>query len=282
MPVERVRIDKWLWAARFFKTRSAATEAVLGGHVQVNGARVKPAQRRRRRRPARDRPRQRAWTVVVPALADKRGPATVAAALYEETPESAAERRAARDERRLARPLGADLGERPTKRDRRRLDALRRGQRRAGRRRRSPPPGKSGIESMLEYEHDPRAELFGLEAAEKLGSPRSALQDRSSSTPTAAYLFAVVPVEARLRAKTLGKRAALPAPRRCAPPYGLRTGQNVGARQPQGARLSSSTSRHSSTTRSWSMAAAAGSSWSSRRTTCAVDRRNDAVAYLTL
>lgn len=127
-----VRVDKWLWAARFFKTRGAATEAVLGGHVQVNGARVKPA---------RDvvvgdrleitRSSER-WTVVVTGLADRRGPASVAATLYDETPESAAERQRRRNERRLARPLGADLSARPTKRDRRRLDALRRGQRRSG------------------------------------------------------------------------------------------------------------------------------------------------------
>ena len=130
MTVERVRIDKWLWAARFFKTRGAATEAVLGGHVQVNGARVKPA----RDVAVGDRleitKAQERWTVVVAGLADRRGPASVAQSLYEETPESAAERQKRRDERRLARPIGADLSERPTKRDRRRLDALRRGQKR--------------------------------------------------------------------------------------------------------------------------------------------------------
>ncbi len=131
MTVEQVRIDKWLWAARFFKTRGAATEAVLGGHVQVNGARVKPA----RDVAVGDRleitKAQERWTVVVAGLADRRGPASVAQALYDETPESAAERQKRRDERRLARPIGSDLSERPTKRDRRRLDALRRGQRRA-------------------------------------------------------------------------------------------------------------------------------------------------------
>ena len=130
MTVERVRIDKWLWAARFFKTRGAATEAVVGGHVQVNGARVKPA----RDVVVGDRleitKAQERWTVEVAGLADRRGPASVAQSLYEETPESAAERQKRRDERRLARPIGADLSERPTKRDRRRLDALRRGQKR--------------------------------------------------------------------------------------------------------------------------------------------------------
>jgi ribosome-associated heat shock protein Hsp15 len=66
------------------------------------------------------------WAVVVTGLAERRGPASVAATLYEETPESAAERERRRDDRRLARPIGADLSLRPTKRDRRRLDALRR------------------------------------------------------------------------------------------------------------------------------------------------------------
>lgn len=125
-----MRVDKWLWAARFFKTRGAATEAVLGGHVQVNGARVKPAREvvvGDRLEITRTHER---WTVEVTGLADRRGPASVAATLYDETPESVEERRRRRDERRLARPLGADLTARPTKRDRRRLDALRRARRR--------------------------------------------------------------------------------------------------------------------------------------------------------
>jgi ribosome-associated heat shock protein Hsp15 len=128
--VDRVRIDKWLWAARFFKTRGAATEAVVGGHVQVNGARVKPAREVAVGDRLEIRRDQQRWTVVVRGVADRRGPASVAAELYEETPDSVAERERFRTERRLARPLGADLSERPTKRDRRRLDALRRGQRR--------------------------------------------------------------------------------------------------------------------------------------------------------
>lgn len=124
--MERVRIDKWLWAARFFKTRGAATEAVLGGRVHLNDARVKPA---RDVRPG-DRVEVRIgdieWSVVVKAVAEKRGPAKAAAALYEETPESAAARDRHSQDRRLARPLGADLGARPTKQDRRRIEALRR------------------------------------------------------------------------------------------------------------------------------------------------------------
>ena len=127
--MERVRVDKWLWAARFFKTRSAATDAVAGGHVQVNGARAKPARDVVVGDRLEIRREQQRWTVEVTGLADRRGSATVAATLYDETAESVAERERLRAEQRLARPVGADLSERPTKRDRRRLDALRRGQR---------------------------------------------------------------------------------------------------------------------------------------------------------
>jgi ribosome-associated heat shock protein Hsp15 len=125
-----MRLDKWLWASRFYKTRSAATAAVLGGRVHVNGTRAKPA-----KDVAIGDEIQLTIGVVrrvveVLALSDKRGPATVAATLYRETPESIAARERAAAERRLARPPGADLGARPTKLDRRRLEALRRGQRR--------------------------------------------------------------------------------------------------------------------------------------------------------
>ena len=125
-----MRIDKWLWAARFYKTRSLATEAVAGGRVHVNEARVKPAKEVQ----VGDTivltigPMRR--TVVVRALAERRGPAAEAQLLYAETPESVATRERAALERRLSRPPGADLGARPTKLDRRRLDALRKAQRR--------------------------------------------------------------------------------------------------------------------------------------------------------
>jgi ribosome-associated heat shock protein Hsp15 len=132
--VEGVRVDKWLWAARFFKTRSAATAAVLGGRVHVNGARVKPGRELVAGDRLEIRVGERRWTVVVMGLTERRGPATVAATLYEETAESAAKREEHAAERRLARPLGADLGARPTKRDRRRLDALRRHDAKRGRR----------------------------------------------------------------------------------------------------------------------------------------------------
>jgi ribosome-associated heat shock protein Hsp15 len=128
--MERVRVDKWLWAARFAKTRSAATELVLAGHVRVGGERVKPAREVIRGDTVEIRTGPIRRTVVVTALADRRGPAKVAATLYEETHASREERERLALERRLARPLGADLGARPTKQERRRLDALRRGQRR--------------------------------------------------------------------------------------------------------------------------------------------------------
>jgi ribosome-associated heat shock protein Hsp15 len=128
--VDGVRIDKWLWAARFFKTRSLATEAVVGGHVHVNDARVKPARAVAVGDRIEIRRSTQRWTIVVKELSERRGPATVAATLYEETPESIAERERRSAERKLARPIGADLNARPTKRDRRRLDALRRGSRR--------------------------------------------------------------------------------------------------------------------------------------------------------
>jgi ribosome-associated heat shock protein Hsp15 len=131
--VQEVRIDKWLWAARFFKTRGAATEAVLGGHVEVGGERVRPSKEVRVGDTVEVRRGQLGWTVVVAGLADRRGPARVAATLYEETPESLAARERQRLDLRLARPLGADLGARPTKQARRRIEALRRGARR--------PPG---------------------------------------------------------------------------------------------------------------------------------------------
>jgi ribosome-associated heat shock protein Hsp15 len=128
--MDQVRIDKWLWAARFFKTRSLATDAVLGGHVQLNGARVKPSKDVRIGDDVEVRIGTVTWSVAVTGLSEKRGPATVARTLYAETAESAKTREEQALQRRLARPLGAELGERPTKQDRRRLDALRRSQRR--------------------------------------------------------------------------------------------------------------------------------------------------------
>jgi ribosome-associated heat shock protein Hsp15 len=131
--MEEVRIDKWLWAARFFKTRGAATEAVLGGRVLVNGVRVKPSKEVRPSDSVEVHVGQTRWSVLVVGVADKRGSAAAAAELYHETPESVALREQRALERRLAYPLGADIGPRPTKQARRRLDALRRSDKRRDR-----------------------------------------------------------------------------------------------------------------------------------------------------
>jgi ribosome-associated heat shock protein Hsp15 len=126
--MDGVRIDKWLWAARFFKTRGLATEAVVGGRVRLNGERVKPAKDVRADDVVEVRIGELRWTVAVRGVAEKRGSARVAATLYLETAESIAERERAVAERKLSHPPGADLGgPRPTKQDRRRIDELRRG-----------------------------------------------------------------------------------------------------------------------------------------------------------
>lgn len=120
--LEAVRLDRWLWAARLVKTRALAVEAVKGGRVHLNGNAVKPSRDVR----SGDRlevtlPHGR-MTVIVRAVAERRGPAAEAARLYEETPESREARERAADERRLAATPVPERGPRPTKRDRRRLE----------------------------------------------------------------------------------------------------------------------------------------------------------------
>lgn len=124
----RVRLDKWLWAARFYKTRALATEAVNGGRVHVNGQRAKPSKDLRVDDKIEiTRPGSSPTVVVVRGVSDRRGPATQAQELYEETPESQAARERAHLMRKMAPPPpGAELGARPTKRDRRRYDDARR------------------------------------------------------------------------------------------------------------------------------------------------------------
>lgn len=124
--MERVRIDKWLWAARFFKSRSLAADAVNGGLARLNGARVKPSKEVAVDDGLQITIGQTRRVVVVRGLSERRGPAKEAVKLYEETPESIAARELAAEQRRLqSPPPGADLGMRPTKRDRRRLDDAR-------------------------------------------------------------------------------------------------------------------------------------------------------------
>jgi ribosome-associated heat shock protein Hsp15 len=122
-----VRIDKWLWAARFFKTRSLATDAVSGGRVQINQQRVKAAKGVRVGDIVEIVAGEERRALVVRALAERRGSAQAAAALYAETADSLQKREDARERRRLFDVPGADLRGRPTKRDRRAIDRFRRG-----------------------------------------------------------------------------------------------------------------------------------------------------------
>nr|WP_157288452.1 RNA-binding S4 domain-containing protein [Uliginosibacterium gangwonense] len=122
-----VRIDKWLWAARFFKTRSLATDAVDGGRVQINGLRIKPAKEVK----VGDRVELSIgdihWELLVEGLSEKRGPAPEARKLYAETEASQARRQKAQEERHLRVEPASDLHGRPTKRDRRNIDRWRQG-----------------------------------------------------------------------------------------------------------------------------------------------------------
>ena len=117
-----MRLDKWLWAARFFKTRTLATDAINGGKVQVNGARVKAAREIKIGERLEISNSEVRWEVSVKALSDKRGPAPEARLLYEESPESIKAREDQRDNRKLQVDPAADLHGRPTKRDRRHLN----------------------------------------------------------------------------------------------------------------------------------------------------------------
>lgn len=121
--MERLRIDKWLWAARFYKTRSLATDEIDKGRVAINGQEVKPAREVKVGDTVSLRREGLTRTVVVKGVSDMRGPAPVAQQLYEETPESLQERQKAADQRRYAREpaLSIENG-RPTKRGRRELD----------------------------------------------------------------------------------------------------------------------------------------------------------------
>ncbi len=117
----KVRIDKWLWAARFFKTRGLAAEAINGGHVHVNGNRVKPSRAVSEGDELRIQKGHVEMIVVVQALSDKRGPAPVAQTLYEETEASRVAREHQAEQRRLLSQSMHKPERRPDKRQRRRI-----------------------------------------------------------------------------------------------------------------------------------------------------------------
>jgi ribosome-associated heat shock protein Hsp15 len=116
-----VRIDKWLWAARFFKTRSLATDAVDNGRVRLDGERIKPARVVRIDDKLSIDNGAETWEVLVLAISDQRGPAPVARALYQETDASVTRRENEHEARKLYREPGSTIKGRPTKRDRRAL-----------------------------------------------------------------------------------------------------------------------------------------------------------------
>jgi ribosome-associated heat shock protein Hsp15 len=120
-PLDKMRLDKWLWAARFFKTRSLATQAIEHGRVKLNGERVKPAHDIRPGDRLAIHLGEADWALTVRGLSMQRGPAPVAQALYEEDPASQARRQQQASERKLAASPAAEIKGRPTKRDRRQI-----------------------------------------------------------------------------------------------------------------------------------------------------------------
>ena len=121
-PGARLRIDKWLWAARFYKTRSLASDAVEKGRVKVGGANVKPSKDVRVGDIVEIDIEGLGWQVEVLGLCDVRGPATVARMLYAETEDGRAKRMAEAERRKTFREPAAGMQGRPTKRDRRIID----------------------------------------------------------------------------------------------------------------------------------------------------------------
>ena len=119
-----MRIDKWLWAARFYKTRSLAQQAIAAGRVKLNEARIKPAHELKPGDALAIRVGDFEWQIMVKALSDKRGPADAARQLYEESAASRMERERRQDLRRWGAEPASSLKGRPTKRDRRRIEGF--------------------------------------------------------------------------------------------------------------------------------------------------------------
>lgn len=118
-PPERLRIDKWLWTARFFKTRSLATTAVDGGKVQVGGERVKPSRPVRVGDSVVIRIGPYEWSIVILGVSERRGPAPEARLLYEESDASRTRRETLAEQIRASMPTNPLHKGRPTKKDRR-------------------------------------------------------------------------------------------------------------------------------------------------------------------
>ena len=120
--MERVRVDKWLWAARFFKTRSLAQQAIAAGRVKLDDARVKSSHEIKPGNSLAIRIGDFEWQITVKELSDKRGPAEQARKLYQESEASRVERERRKDLRRWGAEPASALKGRPTKRDRRTLE----------------------------------------------------------------------------------------------------------------------------------------------------------------
>jgi ribosome-associated heat shock protein Hsp15 len=120
-PCDKVRLDKWLWAARFFKTRALATEAINGGHVHLNGSRPKPSRTLAVGDELTIKKGQETFAITVLVLADKRGPASIAQQLYEEDEASRLKREQLAEQRRLEAAAQPCQQRRPDKKGRRQI-----------------------------------------------------------------------------------------------------------------------------------------------------------------
>src|SRR6266446_785771 len=128
MTSDSIRVDKWLWAARFFKTRALAAAAVAGGKVQINGSRAKPAKPVKVGDDLRVRVGPYEWLVIVRAISERRGPPKDAQLLYDESPEGRGARERLAQAHKIA-PAPTYQGKgRPTKKDRRELQRLEEGE----------------------------------------------------------------------------------------------------------------------------------------------------------